>query len=162
MKLKLTIAALLAAFFLDAQCDTTIRLKASGDNYSYVEWYLNGQFISFDEYINVIITDTGSYNVDVIAYGDQCEIRSSTKFKISSCNDCYIYIPNAVTPNEDGTNDKWTPKSLCDFKFQIYNRWGEHIYSGPPPWSAPVQNDVYTYLVFFKGKRYLGKIVVVN
>lgn len=47
--------------------------------------------------------------------------------------DCYIDIPNAFTPNGDGTSDYFLPrqllsKSVSSFNMQIYNRWGQQIF----------------------------------
>jgi gliding motility-associated-like protein len=41
-----------------------------------------------------------------------------------------FYVPNAFTPNEDGTNDVFIPVTfgIKDYHFQIYNRWGELIF----------------------------------
>ena len=48
-------------------------------------------------------------------------------------NDCYISFPNVFTPNGDGVNDYFFPRSyltrgLVEFEMSIYNRWGEKIY----------------------------------
>lgn len=48
-------------------------------------------------------------------------------------NDCYINIPNAFTPNGDGVNDYFFPRSLLTrglttFHMTIYNRWGQLIF----------------------------------
>ncbi|WP_118974434.1 T9SS type B sorting domain-containing protein [Taibaiella koreensis] len=47
--------------------------------------------------------------------------------------DCYIDIPNAFTPNGDGVNDYFFPRSLLSakltgFSMSIYNRWGQLIF----------------------------------
>ncbi len=43
-----------------------------------------------------------------------------------------VYVPNAFSPNGDGINDKLTiyagPEVLKIRSFQIFSRWGEHIY----------------------------------
>lgn len=42
-----------------------------------------------------------------------------------------IYIPNAFTPNGDGLNDGFGVKAegIHDFRMEIFNRWGELIFS---------------------------------
>ncbi|MBL7719268.1 MAG: PKD domain-containing protein [Flavipsychrobacter sp.] len=48
--------------------------------------------------------------------------------------DCYIDVPNAFTPDGDNMNDyffprQWLSRGVTTFKFLIYNRWGQEIYS---------------------------------
>lgn len=42
-----------------------------------------------------------------------------------------LLIPNIVTPNDDGQNDyfKVISEELVDLKVQIYNRWGNLLYT---------------------------------
>lgn len=66
---------------------------------------------------------TASVTIDGCATNDSVEI-----FK-----DCYIDIPNAFSPNNDGINDYFIPRQLLskgvtDFKMTIFNRWGEVIF----------------------------------
>jgi gliding motility-associated-like protein len=47
--------------------------------------------------------------------------------------DCYMNIPNVFTPNSDGINDYFYPRSLLSrglktFHMNIYNRWGQLIF----------------------------------
>lgn len=48
------------------------------------------------------------------------------------CN-CYVSVPNAFSPNEDGRNDVFQPMidGVCNFmnyRFLIFNRWGQLIF----------------------------------
>lgn len=76
-------------------------------------------------------------------------------------NDCYAFIPNVFSPNNDGINDYFNPrdyfgKDLKTFKMDIYNRWGELIFSTDKTtgqgWdgrynSEPQPQGVYVYAV---------------
>jgi gliding motility-associated-like protein len=47
--------------------------------------------------------------------------------------DCFIDIPNAFTPNSDGSNDYFFPRQLLSekltkFNMQILNRWGQLVF----------------------------------
>ena len=41
-----------------------------------------------------------------------------------------LYVPNAFTPNFDGTNDIFYAKGegIKDFKMYIFDRWGEMVF----------------------------------
>jgi gliding motility-associated-like protein len=48
-------------------------------------------------------------------------------------DDCFIHIPNVFSPNDDGLNDYFFPRTLLSsglisFHMTIFNRWGEMIF----------------------------------
>ena len=47
-----------------------------------------------------------------------------------TCNDTFVFIPNAFSPNADGHNDKLFVRSaiLDEFYFVVYNHWGEKVF----------------------------------
>lgn len=136
-------------------CDGNIKLSANATNETHVDWYINGWF-SFTGY-ELTIQDTGIYSIQAIAYNENCEAKFTLELNISACSTCPIYTPNAVRYGME-----FTPKSLCWFEFEIYNRWGENLHRGSHPWIANVQNDVYTCVVYGKGYIYRGIVVVVE
>jgi gliding motility-associated-like protein len=74
------------------------------------------------------IVEPGRYYVKVTEHG------CSTTDSITIGNDCYMDIPNAFTPNGDGINDYFFPRTLLTrgltaFSMQIYNRWGQEIFA---------------------------------
>jgi gliding motility-associated-like protein len=68
-----------------------------------------------------------------------------------------IFLPNAFSPNGDGTNDVFSAKGkfIKSFKLTIFNRWGEVVYSDTDinsGWDGNYQNipapsSAYAYLV---------------
>ena len=67
-----------------------------------------------------------------------------------------FYIPNAVTPNDDGINDTFQGYGtfIQSYEMWIYDRWGKMIYFTDDynkPWdcrvSSVVQNDTYVYMI---------------
>ena len=49
---------------------------------------------------------------------------------------CHVWIPNAFTPDDDGLNEGFRIVSSCEwdaFSFQIFNRWGEQVWSTTDP-----------------------------
>ena len=48
----------------------------------------------------------------------------------SDCEDPYVYVPNAFSPNGDGDNDVLyvRGRNITDVYFAIFNRWGEKVF----------------------------------
>ncbi len=130
--------------------DTLVHLFANNniDNYSQIEWYVNGELQEVqDEDIDITIDD--NKEIRVVIYDENgCEAMDTlliiVDFKVN------IYVPNIFTPDGDGINDIWRlgfkgykPDIL---EGAIYNRWGEKIIF----WS---DNDNIEWDGTFKGKR---------
>jgi len=76
--------------------------------------------------------------------------------------DYTLYIPNAITPNDDGINDYFHISGLNipdkDFSFRIYNRWGTLIFYSSNPsfeWDGSINgkkvpSDIYNYRIIFR------------
>lgn len=76
---------------------------------------------------SITVKKAGTYAVTVTI--DGC----STTDSIEIAKDCYVTVPNIFTPNGDGVNDYFFPRSLMSkslktFYMSIYNRWGQKIY----------------------------------
>ena len=79
-----------------------------------------------------------------------------------------LLMPNAFSPNGDGINDIYKPKSgyqnITEFHAYIFNRWGQKLFEWTDPatgWDgtykgSPVKDGVYFCLVKAKGAD--GKI----
>lgn len=74
------------------------------------------------------------------------------------CDTDHVYVPNAFTPNGDNNNDVMRVRSnfadqLTEFRWIIYNRWGQEVYSSDDPlgsWDGTqegddLEPDVYGY-----------------
>ncbi len=73
-----------------------------------------------------------------------------------------VFIPNTFTPNGDAINEVFKPSLLfidpLEYRFEIYNRWGERIFSTTNPadgWDGDYQgevskSDVYTYVLRYR------------
>lgn len=102
-----------------------------GTNYSY-QWepptYLNNPFI-----YNPIATPYSSITYTVIVT-DQwgCIFTDTITLRILEviCDDPYIYVPNAFTPNGDMVNDVLYVYTLYadEIYFAVFNRWGEKVF----------------------------------
>ncbi len=98
----------------------------------------------------------------------------------TSTVDIFIYpdikIPNGFSPNSDGRNDAWVIDNIQQFtecKIEVYNRWGELLFSSPPgypkPWDGiyhgkPLPVGTYYYIIDLKHiaypKPYTGPLTI--
>ncbi len=100
---------------------------------------------------------SGDYNITLIVNNQYNCIDSITKpLKIKPV--WSYYIPNAFSPNGDGTNDIFYVYgyNIIDFKLYIFNRWGEQIFASYDinhGWNGEldgrqVQIDTYVYKAY--------------
>ncbi|PCH96004.1 MAG: hypothetical protein COB85_04070 [Bacteroidetes bacterium] len=102
--------------------------------------------------------DPGSYSVTVTDVNN-CPPDDETVI-IPPCD---ISIPNAFTPNGNGTNDDWQIENLIffvDCRVRVYNRWGDVVFKSKgyeTPWdgreritNAALPPAVYYYVIELK------------
>ncbi len=73
------------------------------------------------------IKTPGHYSLTISSVSTGCVNISKVLVK----KDCILAVPNAFTPNGDGTNDYFLPRkpAECDqFRMQIWNRWGQLVF----------------------------------
>jgi len=78
----------------------------------------------------IVVQTSGTYTVWVSS--PPCPVVSDS-IRISVIDCSCIFMPNAFSPNDDGSNDGIKPIIACDFdlapyEFCIYNRWGQLIF----------------------------------
>jgi len=104
-------------------------------------------------------TEAGSYPVTLMATSDYGCVDTIVKIIIIQ-PEWMIYVPNAFSPNFDGTNDVFMAKGegIKEFKLYVFDRWGmqvffsEDLYVG---WDGRfqskgkeiVQEDVYVWKI---------------
>lgn len=115
-----------------------------------------------------------------LTYSDtlNCFINDSSVL-VSVTNENKISIPNAFTPNRDGTNDLFKPIyfGVRELKhFRVFNRWGEMMFEtsnmqegwdGYFKGQIASHNDVFVYevkVVLFGGeeKEFIGKVLLIS
>ena len=132
-------------------CEPTFTIEAPSNFASYL-WSDGSTAPSY------LVTKYGTITLTVSDF-HSC----STKKDIEIVNTCspIVFVPNAFTPNNDGVNDKLTPSILNvnTFEFQVYNRWGQIVFSTTElqsGWDGNYRNetaasDVYFYKLSYKG-----------
>ena len=99
---------------------------------------------------------TGFFKVSLLAVTDKgCVDSISGTLEVDEFYN--FWIPNAFTPNNDGMNDIYIPKTegVTKFKMDLYDRWGILIYTTDDVlkgWDSTIdgrqaQEDVYVYRI---------------
>ncbi|HBF88415.1 MAG TPA: hypothetical protein DDX39_07195 [Bacteroidales bacterium] len=110
---------------------TTQMFATADDNYIYfwepIESLNNSTLsnplatpVTTTSYVVTILDEKGCENKDtVIIYVDDF-----------ACEEPYVFVPNAFTPDEDGNNDILYVYGnvIKDFYFAVYDRWGEKVF----------------------------------
>src|SRR5690606_17311931 len=123
------------------------------------------------------VIQPGSYSLRMQSSPLGC---STTEF-VTVTKDCYLDIPNAFTPNGDGENDYFFPRTLLSkgvhqFKMNIFNRWGQQVFETAAVdgrgWDGRLNNiaqpmGVYLYLIevsYVNGRQeqYKGNVTLIK
>jgi gliding motility-associated-like protein len=104
------------------------------------------------------VGDTGTYNIVHISFNEfGCTDTVVGSFKVKA--PLNFYVPNAFTPNGDGTNDyfKLSVTGVHYFVIHIYDRWGKKVFESDDQnysWNGKMNNvgtavpiGYYTYLI---------------
>ena len=129
-------------------------------------WDFDREAFSSDPNPTHTFRDTGLQEVKLIVTRDNgCQ---DTLSKIIDVVPFVLYhMPNAFTPNNDGTNETFFGRGILEgikgFEFTIWNRWGERIFHTNDPdegWNGRTNNageiapiGSYIYLVTYIGPR---------
>jgi gliding motility-associated-like protein len=102
------------------------------------EWAFGDGNISKDKDPIHRFEAAGEFEVILTAYDIfGCASTESNRIQVSSPAQL-VAVPNAFTPNGDGLNDTFIPKikAVSTFSMDIFNTWGERIYSTIGPESS--------------------------
>ena len=148
-------------------------------NYSELVKTNLSDIVSFHESYNDALQNinpiTNSLNYEAITTPKEIFIRidngcfTITSFLLLTEN-CPPIVYNAVSPNNDTTNDTFFIDGLRDvfvnFELLIYNRWGKHLWTGnnnKPDWDGYVQDGIsstiapdgtYYYILYLNDPNY--------
>ncbi|MDD4150615.1 MAG: gliding motility-associated C-terminal domain-containing protein, partial [Bacteroidales bacterium] len=106
--------------------DGHIEIITSGGTEPYL--YFFEQMIFPNSFISKLTK--GTYNIEV-EDANSCTKQINLISLTDNPIDC-IVIPNAFTPNGDGTNDTWIVEGLEKFPqviLQVFNRWGQPMFN---------------------------------
>jgi gliding motility-associated-like protein len=72
-----------------------------------------------------------AYTIKLLATNTTLGCTDSAKHRLKVLNNCYIAVPTAFTPNNDGKNDYLYPNNAIkaeNLEFTVYNRWGQVVF----------------------------------
>ena len=125
-----------------------------------------GQYVAIDSTASLTYADrfllTSAYCYQVQAVSAQ-GIRSPLSNSVCQDECAFFLLPNIFTPNGDGKNDLFRPKTASTIRrtrIQVFNRWGRKVYessadpyinwtgaaSGEGNTNGLVSNGIYYYL----------------
>ena len=133
------------------------------------QWFKNGDLQTGNKANQPFsIFEAGTYTIRLQTTAvDSCQNRAEKTFTINLAG--AIRIPNLVTGNADGNNDRFEINQLpfyADNEISIYNRWGKEVHK-----AKPYQNDwppvdlepgTYFYRLQAGGKSFNGWVQVVR
>ncbi|MDR2836034.1 MAG: gliding motility-associated C-terminal domain-containing protein, partial [Bacteroidales bacterium] len=142
-----------------------IRVQGGIAPYSYL---FNNQLSTEPKFYNL---QAGNYYV-IISDSYNCSVVLN-KVEINDNFENCLNIPDAITPNGDGTNDTWIIDGLEIFnevQIMVFNRWGQKIYEGDKstePWNGLYKNKkvptgTYLYVIYAENrKKFSGTLTVI-
>lgn len=131
-------------------------VAAAEDDIAAVAW----EDGSTDNPRTVIAALNATYTATVVTLCNDTVVVETTPTVMQFC-DCTDAIPELITPNGDGTNDRFRLFTNCpveDYTLLIYNRWGQPVFDSTNPaegWDGtnsgtPANMDTYLYRMVFR------------
>ena len=134
----------------------SVSLAASGsDNYSWSP----ATYLSCNDCDSPVATPPETIEYCVTSVFNSCASKACVTVHAGCENASDFSVPNAFTPNGDGTNDSFCLQGwnecISSFDVVIFDRWGEKIYESHNPsfcWDGTyngklLSSDVFVYLI---------------
>ncbi len=98
------------------------------------------------------------HNLVSLVVWDAAGLCKDSSSLLIDIHDFTLFVPNTISPNNDGLNDVFSPKGtgIKAMEFSVYDRWGLLLYKGDSlnsGWDGTfkgekVQEDTYVYILF--------------
>ena len=112
--------------------DSTLLVASGGTNYSWSPDSLVSNPLAPDVYASA---DTTTHFVVTVSNRFCYDTDTVTVFIDLCLEDLTAPVPQIITPNGDGINDRWIVDDIDYFTenyVEIFNRWGHRVYSAQP------------------------------
>ncbi len=140
----------------------TVQLNAISNQQLNYHWTSNAVLSNNAIQQPVATILTSSWIVTQASDTNNCFATDSVFIAVKDC-DGNVFIPNAFTPNGDGTNDDFLVYGNCILfqRLLVFNRWGEKVFDSPNinrGWNGYYKGElqmpgVFVYLVTYSGLR---------
>ena len=162
-----------------APLDVTFRAnpKNMGEHSPAYEWHFRKEgaeqdmMVRYEEDTQYTFTESGTFKVTLKTRLTDNGVELDSAFIKVTISESRLEMPNAFSPNDDGKNDIYGAKGVCDpnstahyksiveFHAWIFNRWGQKLFEWTDiskGWDgkfhgSPVKEGVYYVLVKAKG-----------
>lgn len=124
-------------------------------------WQIGNETSSNEENPMYSFTVSGEYEISLVVT-NEFGCMDTARQTVVVTDVSTVYIPSAFTPTNDNLNETFRPymTNMTDYRIQIYNRWGELLYSsqhaddkgwtGRTPKGLFHKSDVYVYKIYLK------------
>jgi len=71
------------------------------------------------------------YTVKLVVSNNTLNCSDSSRKTLTVLDHCFIDVPTAFTPNNDGLNEQFGPHNALkadNYEFKVYNRWGQMVF----------------------------------
>lgn len=158
--------------------DAKVDLVSLSFNATRFQWLIRDKkgaivWTDTNEVTKAQLLDTGYFDVTLIVKSKIGCADTATQLKVISVSaEGEVFIPTAFTPDNNGLNDVFKPEYMGlqsdDYKFQIYNRWGELVFETTDRdkgWDGrfngkQCQQDVYVWII--RGELVGNKKIILN
>ncbi len=137
-----------------SQISPEIQLIDNSENTVQWQWYFGDIDSSYIQEPNYIFGDTGLHHVKLIVKDIYGCVDSMIQI-VDILPKVTYFLPNAFSPNGDGVNDtfhgKGNTNGMLNFELQIFDRWGEVLFSSTDPYFEWNGNHAQNQALISKG-----------
>ncbi|NQX92906.1 MAG: gliding motility-associated C-terminal domain-containing protein, partial [Flavobacteriales bacterium] len=96
-----------------------------------------------------LFEDPGDYEIQLLGLNTVNGCRDSLKISVEVLEEPVLYLPNAFTPDGDGTNEVFGVHTVHQFEvysLMVFNRWGQIVFESTDPnvsWDGSVNGGEY-------------------
>ncbi|TXF88147.1 PKD domain-containing protein [Neolewinella aurantiaca] len=136
--------------FIGETSDLSVEGECVGCTYEWMGG--NGTIVpNTGQTVTVTPDEAGDVTYEVVVTQNGCTEIVTITLRVEDplCDFDHVYIPNAFTPNQDGRNEVMRVRSnfadqITDFRWIIYNRWGQEVYTSDDindSWDGTIEGD---------------------